>query len=264
MNKPLKGQWSLVTGASGGIGLELARELAKRGSHLVLVARDRTRLEAAAAGVARQGGVRAEFVSADLASPDSPAMLAAELAARGLAIDVLVNNAGVGLWGDFARTHLEDERRLVDLNVLACMALTKLVLPGMMSRRRGRILHVASSAAFFPGPHMSVYYASKAFMLSFSLAMAHELIGSGVTVTCLCPGPTRTGFAEGQDMRLFHTMLVRDAAPVARAGVRGLLAGRRIVVPGFPTWFLIEFARFSPRRVVEAIAGYLNQPVGGG
>jgi short-subunit dehydrogenase len=263
MSTPLRGQWSLVTGASSGIGREVARELARLGSHLGLVARDRSRLESTAAELARDFGGRAEVLVADLANPDSPAALGADLAARGIAIDVLVNNAGVGAWGDFAHTSLADERRLVELNVLAYMALTKLVLPGMLARRRGRILNVPSTAAFFPGPHMSAYYASKAFVLSFSQAVASEVSGSGVTVTCLCPGPTRTRFAEGQDMRLFHSPLVLDARPVARAGVNGMLAGRRVVVPGAFNWLLEETARISPRRLAEAIVGYLNRPPGG-
>ena len=264
MKKPLEGQWSLVTGASSGIGLELARALGRRGSHLVLVARDRTRLVAAAEGLAREWSVEAEVVSADLAQPDSPAALFAELSARGRAIDVLVNNAGVGVFGEFASTDFQDEKKLVELNVLAAMALTKLCLPGMMRHRRGRILNVASTAGFFPGPHMAAYYASKAFVLSFSQAVARELEGSGVSVTSLCPGPVRTGFTEGQDIRLFHTPLVMDATRVAEAGVRGLLAGRRIVVPGILNWLLVELGRISPRRLSEAIAGYLNQPVGRG
>lgn len=262
MKKALEGQWSLVTGASSGIGLELARALARRGSHLVLVARDRTRLEGAAAGLSRAWSVQAEVASADLAQPDAPAALLAELSARGRAIDVLVNNAGVGVFGEFASTRLQDEKKLVELNVIAAMALTKLFLPGMMARRRGRILNVASTAGFFPGPHMAAYYASKAFVLSFSQAVAKELGGSGVTVTSLCPGPVRTGFTEGEDIRLFHTPLVLDASRVAEAGVRGLLAGRRIVVPGILNWLLVELGRISPRRWSEAIAGYLNQPVG--
>ena len=262
MKKPLQEQWSLVTGASSGIGLELARALARRGSHLVLVARDRARLEKAAADLAREWSVQAEVLSADLAQPDSPATLFAELSRRGRAIDVLVNNAGVGVWGEFASTSLADERRLVELNVLASMGLTKLFLPGMVARRRGRVLNVASTAGFFPGARMAAYYASKAFVVSFSQAIASELGGSGVSVTALCPGPVRTAFIEGQDMRLFHSPLVLGAARVAEAGVRGLLAGRRIVIPGWRNWLIVELGRISPRRFSEAIAGYLNQPVG--
>jgi short-subunit dehydrogenase len=262
MSKPLQGQWSLVTGASSGIGLALARELARRGSHIVLVARDSARLETAASALAEELGVRTEVVSADLVDPQSRASLATELAARGLVIDVLVNNAGVGAWGEFAYTNLDEERRLVELNVLSYMALTKLALPGMLSRRRGRILNVASTAGFFPGAHMAAYYASKAFVVSFSQAVARELVGSGVSLTCLCPGPVRTRFIEGLDIWLFHTPLVLDASRVARAGVDGLLAGRRIVVPGFLNWLIVESGRFSPRRMGEAIAGYLNQSAG--
>src|SRR5262249_54951879 len=148
-----------------------------------------------------------------------------------------------------------------ELNVLAMMALTKLMLPGMVSRRRGRILNVASTAAFFPGAHMAAYYASKAFVLSFSEAIAHELSRSGVSVTALCPGPVRTRFIDGEDSRPFHTPLLLGAARVAEAGVKGLLAGRRIVIPGFRNWLIVEAGRFSPRRLSEAIAGYLNESV---
>jgi short-subunit dehydrogenase len=260
--KPLDGSCALVTGASAGIGWEISRRLAARGACLVMVARDRTRLEKAAATLTREYGVIADALVADLADPASPSAIAAELASRGTTVDVLVSNAGYGITGRFSQNSLEEERALIRVDVDAVLALTKLFLPGMLDRRAGRVLTVASTAGFFPGPFMSTYYAAKAFVLSWSESLAEELRGTGVTATCLCPGPTRTHFAAragNAATRLFRTPLVMNADAVAEAGVRGMLAGKAVVVPGFLNNLLVQTARITPRQLVSRISGYLNE-----
>ena len=178
---------ALVTGASSGIGLELATLLAKDRHDLVLVARGRERLDGVARGLTEEFGVAATVLPADLTDPSAPIDIALALAERKLAIDILVNNAGFGVYGFFAQTPLEKELAMIQVNITALTHLTKLLLPGMLERRRGRILNVASTAAFQPGPLMAVYYATKAYVLSFSEALANETAGTGVTVTALCP-----------------------------------------------------------------------------
>jgi len=253
---------ALVTGASSGIGLELATLLARDRHDLVLVARRRERLEEIARAFGEEFGVAVTVLARDLANPDSPRAVAQEVESRGLPIEILVNNAGLGVYGLFAETPLEKERELIQVNIVALTELTKRLLPGMRERGRGRILNVASTAAFQPGPLMAVYYASKSYVLSFSEALANELEGTGVTVTALCPGPTVTEFQtkagiEGTD--LFHSPLVRDVRSVAQAGYRGMMRGRRVVVPGFGNKLLAQSIRFSPRRVVTTVARWIQE-----
>jgi short-subunit dehydrogenase len=261
VSQPARGT-ALVTGASSGIGLELATLLARDRFDLVFVARSRDRLEAIARGLTEEFGVSITILARDLARPESPAEVARELAELGLAIDVLVNDAGFGVYGPFAQTPLEKELAMIQVNVTALTHLTKLLLPPMLDRRRGRILNVASTAAFQPGPLMAVYYASKAYVLSFTEALANEVDGSGVTVTALCPGPTITEFqreAGVAQTRLFRSMLVMNAAEVARAGYEGMLRGKRIVIPGAANRFLVEALRVSPRRLVTAVARRIQE-----
>jgi short-subunit dehydrogenase len=254
---------ALVTGASSGIGLELATLLARDRHDLVVVGRTAESLERVAAGLREELHVEVAVVVQDLAAPDAHRAVARELARRALAnIDVLVNNAGFGVYGLFAETPLEKELEMLRVNVAAPTALTKLVLPGMLARRRGRILNVASTAAFQPGPLMAAYYASKAYVLSFSEAIANEVAGSGVTVTALCPGPTITEFqkkAGVESTRLFTGPLVSDARRVALAGYRGMMRGRRVVIPGIGNFLLAEAVRVSPRRMVTAIARRIQE-----
>ena len=253
---------ALVTGASSGIGLELATLLARDRHDLVFVARSRDRLEAIARGLTEEFGVSVTILASDLAQPETPAAIARELAERGLAIDILVNNAGFGVYGPFAETPIEKELEMIQVNVTALTHLTKLLLPGMTQRRRGRILNVASTASFQPGPLMAVYYATKAYVLSFTEALANELAGSGVTVTALCPGPTVTEFQKeaGLEMtRLFRSPLVMQAPEVARAGYEGMLRGKRIVIPGAGNRVLVQALRVSPRRLVTAIARRIQE-----
>ncbi|HEY1252703.1 MAG TPA: SDR family oxidoreductase [Thermoanaerobaculia bacterium] len=251
------GGTALVTGASSGIGLELATLFARDRHDLVLVARSRDRLDAIARGLGEEYGVSVTILVRDLADPASPDAIARDLAERGLDVDSLVNNAGFGVYGPFAETPIEKELEMIRVNVTAPTHLTKLLLPGMRARRRGRILNVASTAAFQPGPLMAVYYATKAYVLSFTEALANELDGSGITVTALCPGPTITEFQKNAGVaqtRLFRSMLVMNAPEVARAGYDGMLRGKRIVIPGAGNRVLVEALRVSPRRLVTAVA----------
>lgn len=251
---------ALVTGASSGIGLELARLLAGDGYDLVLVARRRDRLEELGRGLEKEHGIRYRTIEADLAEPGAAEQVSHQLEDPS-AVDILVNNAGVGALGPFAKMDIDAERRMIRLNIAALTDLTRLVLAGMLSRRRGRILNVASTAGFAPGPFMAVYYASKAYVISFSEALREELRGSGVTVTVLCPGPTRTEFQEVahiESVRLFRMPGVMDAAPVARAGYRGLMRGKGLVVPGLMNQILPLAIRVSPRWMVARASRFLQ------
>ena len=245
---------ALVTGASGGIGEELARLLAAGGANLVLVARSADRLASLAGELSRAHGVNASVIAQDLSAPDAVDVIAGELAARQLTIDILVNNAGFGVYGPFATTPADEEARMLQVNVVALTMLTKRLLPAMIERRHGRVLNVASTAAFQPGPLMAVYYASKAYVLSLSEALSNETSGTGVTVTCLCPGPTETGFqdrARLRESRLFSALSVASAADVARAGYDGMMAGRAIVIPGLVNKIGVQALRVTPRAVVR-------------
>jgi short-subunit dehydrogenase len=258
---------ALITGASSGIGLELAKLFAQDGHDLVLVARRGDRLRALAAELATRHRVRSTVITADLADAATPRDIARSVAAAGLEIRCLVNNAGFGLTGPFAATDITAELRMIQVNISALTHLTKLFLPGMLARREGAILNVASTAGFVPGPLMAVYYATKAYVISFSEALAEEVAGSGATVTVLCPGATRTGFwaAAGSDAkaRLLRRPWVADAASVARAGYEGLRAGKRMVIPGLANKIMIQSTRVAPRVLLAKIARRLQQPVGG-
>lgn len=259
-------QTALVTGASSGIGWELARLFARDGCDLVFVARRREKLEQLGQDLAREFGATTTVLAEDLSDPQAPPRIAGELARRALAVDVLVNNAGFGVYGFFAKTSIEQELAMIQVNITAVTHLTKLLLPGMLERRRGRILNVASTAAFQPGPLMAVYYATKAYVLSFSEALANELAGTGVTVTALCPGPTITEFQKAASLeqtRLFTGPLVMSAATAARAGYEGMRKGKRVVIPGFPNKVLVQAVRFAPRRLVTALARRIQERRGG-
>jgi len=251
-------QTALITGASTGIGYELARIFAARGYHLVVVARDEQKLGALAELVTRQHGTKVAVIPQDLSSPSAAEQVAQALARHGLAVDVLVNNAGIGLYGEFARGDWAAQQQLLQLNIMTLAHLTRLLLPSMIERRQGKILNIASTAAFQPGPLMALYYASKAFVLSFSEAIANELAGTGVTVTALCPGPTTTEFQRKAGVE--HTRLmsgrIMDARHVAQAGFDGLMAGKAIVVPGFRNRLLVWLVRLMPRSfVVRVVRG---------
>jgi short-subunit dehydrogenase len=240
----------------------LAWEFAAHGHNVVLVARSKERLVPLASELEAAHGIAAWVIPADLAVPTAPTEVYAEVERLGIAVDVLVNNAGFGTNGPFAETELTDELQMLQVNVVALTHLTKLFLREMLARGSGRIMNVASTAAFQPGPYMAVYYATKAYVLSFSEALAAELQGSGVTVTALCPGPTTTEFqqrAQMQDTRLMHSPLLMDAATVARVGYRGLMAGKTIVIPGIANRLLSFSVRLVPRAVVRQVTRRLNE-----
>jgi len=243
---------ALITGASSGIGDELARLFARHGHPLVLSGRRTDRLQALASQLQREYGVSVTVLTKDLAVPGAADELHAELKQLGLSVDCLVNNAGFGLYGFFAESNLSDQLQIIQVNLTALTHLSRLVLPDMIARRRGRILNVASTAAFQPGPLMSIYYATKAFVLSFSEALADELRGTGVTVTALCPGPTSTEFhaRSGIGETPLGRTVRMSAERVAREGYRGMLAGQPLVIPGLRNRLLATLVRWLPRRMV--------------
>ena len=246
----------LITGASGGLGAEFAKLAAADGQSLILVARRGDALETLAGELRSAYGIDVLTIACDLAERDAARSIAGRIEQEGMTVTMLINNAGIGLYGAFTETALEQERAMMELNMLALTELTKHVLPGMIAAKSGRILTVASTAAFSPGPLMAVYFASKAYVLSFSVALAEELKAAGVTVTCLCPGPTRTGFAaraEATGTRLFRGS-VMDAPTVAAAGYRACKRGKRIVVPGLRNKIMTFGTRLVPRSLAAAIA----------
>jgi hypothetical protein len=240
---------ALVTGASAGIGKELTRLLAAD-HDLILTARREAELNSLAQELSH---TRCHIVPFDLADTSGPKALFDAVAAKGLTVDVLINNAGFGDLGPFARADLGKMLRMIQVNVTALTELTGLLLPAMIARQRGQILNVGSVAGFQPGPFMAVYYATKAFVNSFSEALSNELIGTGISVTCLCPGPTRTEFAMAAGMEqteLFTVGSVADAHSVALAGLRAMKRGKRMIVTGFRNRALLFAERFLPRGLV--------------
>lgn len=250
--QPAARHTALITGASGGIGCELASLFARDGYDLVLVSRSTERLSSLAARFGRAHGISVTVITQDLAGPAAAEEIVTQMERAGIRVDALVNNAGFGVYGRFVETDWVAERESLHVNMMALTGLTKLLLPGMIQRGRGRILNVASTAAFQPGPLMAVYYASKAYVLSFSEALANELHGCGVSVTALCPGPTASGFQRRA--RIERSRLARgpvmDAATVARIGYEGMMRGRRVVIPGWRNRLLARLVRVVPRRVV--------------
>jgi short-subunit dehydrogenase len=253
---------ALITGASGGIGLELARLCARGGHDLILVARNQGKLEEIAKYLSGMYQTRVELIAADLDDAEAPAAIVDAAARRGMVVDVLINNAGFGAWGLFGRADLERQLTMIQVNVLALTHLTRLLLPGMITRRKGRILNVASTAAFAPGPLMAVYYATKAYVLSFSEAISNELRGTGITVTALCPGPTRTGFAETAGLvgsNLFNGSNVMGVESVAEAGYRGMMRGRAVVIPGLANKVIVQSLRIAPRWAVRMVTRWFQE-----
>jgi short-subunit dehydrogenase len=254
---------ALVTGASSGIGAEIARELAARQYDLVLVARRAEKLKQLAAELERAHGIAVAIIPADLSRPGAAQELWTTILQTERDVDVLVNNAGIGLLGALARADVETTRDMMRLNMELLTTLTQLALPGMLQRRRGRILNVASLAGFQPaGPGMAVYYATKSYVLSLTRALAVELRGSGVTVTALCPGPTRTEFDDvsgAARTRLFRWSPLSDAREVALEGVRAMLSDRTTVVPGWLNRVLALGGELPPRALATAVNRILLQ-----
>jgi len=251
----------LITGASSGIGRELARCFAEGGSDLVLVARRENRLRELGKELASRYGIQVRVLPKDLSLSAAGCEIEDELRSAGIQVDVLVNNAGFGDRGAFVGLELERQMKMVQVNMHAVTELTRRLLPAMLERGRGGVLNVASAAAFQPGPLMSVYYATKAYVLHFSEGITEELAGTGVSVTCLCPGPTVTEFGAEANMEgtLLFRMGAMTAARVARVGYTGFRRGKVIVVPGFRNSLTAFSVRTAPRFLVRKIVQLLHR-----
>jgi hypothetical protein len=252
---------ALITGASAGLGRDFAHLFAADGHDVILVARRRDRLDELARELSSAHGVTATVIAADLAQPGAARNIHDDVRARGLAVDFLVNNAGFGGTGAFADAVEDRDAGMVQVNVTALVELTRLFLPEMTARGSGRILNIGSTAGFQPGPFMATYYATKAFVNSFTEALAYELAGTGVTATLSCPGATETEFAghAGNDTSLLFRIGAADSATVAREAYRAMLAGRRRVVHGFTNKLGVASVRLGPPAVVLALAARLNR-----
>lgn len=250
---------ALVTGASAGLGEEFARLLAKDGHNPVLVARNGQRLQQLADELRQRYGVTPHVFPCDLSQPGAAQDLYAALRQADLCIDILINNAGFGLNGKYYENPAEQEFALLQVNVVAVAQLTRLILPGMVARGLGRVLNIASTAAFQPGPGMAGYFASKAYVLSLSEALAEELKGTGVSVTALCPGPTETEFIDraGMEESLLFKLAKQSAHKVASIGYQAMLKGEAVVVPGVHNWAVTQTVRLAPRSVARSLAGFL-------
>jgi short-subunit dehydrogenase len=257
-------QTVLITGASTGLGFEFAHLFARDHYNLVLVARSGPKLHELAEQLRAAHGVQVKVIPLDLGLPQASQTLFDETQRAGIHVDILVNNAGYGMSGEFAHIALEESYGQIQLNVMALTLLTRLYLGRMLERHSGKIMNVASTAAFQPGPLMAVYYATKAYVLSFSEALADELRDSGVQVTCFCPGATLTEFqkrAQTENSRLFRSLSPMDAKSVAADGYRALAEGKTLAISGLKNWLVAESVRFAPRKVVTAISRWVAEPV---
>jgi short-subunit dehydrogenase len=251
---------ALITGASMGLGREYARLFAADGHDVILVARSEGKLQELARELEAARGIKTSVLAEDLGDPAAPERVFKWTQDRGLQVDYLVNNAGFGTSGAFVDLDRKREVELVQVNIGTLVHLTRLVLPAMVSRRRGRILNIASTAGFVPGPFIATYYASKAFVISFTEAIAWELRGKGVTATVHCPGATATAFSRtaGNDRSILFRLSQADAGTVVRHGYRAMMSGRVVSVPGFLNWLSTQSSRFGPRAVLSAVSAWLN------
>jgi short-subunit dehydrogenase len=260
----LKGKTALVTGASSGIGAAIAQQLAAAGVHLVLVARSEDALNKLATRLATQHGVRCTVITADLGQPGCGAMLQSRVAAIGIAIDILINNAGFGTYGAFEIITPDVEQDEIAVNVAAVVGLAHAFLPGMIQRGHGAMLNVASTASFQPGPYMAVYAATKAFVLSFSEALWAEYRGRGIHVAALCPGAVATGFIDRlgdpdvQKTAVFAVTLRPEQ--VALHAMAALRSRKPTHIVGIKNWLMAQSPRFSPRRLVAMIGASMMRP----
>lgn len=253
---------ALITGASGGIGLELARIFAQDSIDLILVARSADKLQAIQADFQDRYQVKVTIYSKDLSEASAPEALYQEIQAAGLTVDYLVNNAGFGEYGLFTETDWGRELRMIQLNIVALTYLTKRFIQDMTDRGAGRIMNVASTAAFQPGPLMAVYFATKAYVLSFSEALANEAADAGVTVTVLCPGPTATGFIQASGTEksgLFNSTRLPTPDRVARFGYNAMMRGRAVAVHGLINKILVQAVRLTPRFLARWILRQLAE-----
>src|SRR5690242_16053973 len=255
-----KDKWALITGASAGIGWALAEQLAAGGAHLVLTARRRDRLEELATKLESAHGVRVECFAADLEQPDAPQQIFAFTEGKGITVELLINNAGFGAYGEFSKSDVSRQLGMVSVNCSAVVSLTHLYLPGMVERRHGDILILASTASFQPVPYISVYAATKAFDLFFAQALAEEVARFGVRVCALCPGSTETEFRDVAGGDSWSERGTETADKVARVGLEAMAAGKHYVISGFKNRLGVEAQRIAPRSVVASAAEKLFRP----
>ena len=251
----------LITGASGGIGYELAKLFARDRHNLILVARSADTL-AQVAHELQAHSITVKTVALDLTQPPAAKFLFDQLQRENIAVDILINNAGFGIYGEFAQMPEEEILGQINLNVTALTELTRLFLPAMVQRRSGRIMNVASTAGFQAGPYLAVYYATKAYVISFSEAIANELRHSSVTVTCFCPGATHTGFAARsgtEKSRIFRILGGMSAERVALDGYRAVMEGRTLAISGLHNWAIAQSTRFAPRKMVTAVSRWVAE-----
>ena len=253
---------ALVTGASCGIGLDLARLLAKDKNNLVLVARSENKLKEIKASFEKEFGINVKIIIVDLSLPDATTQLYDEIVKEQITIDILINNAGFGDFSSFSNCDWQKQEKMINLNVLSLSKLTHLILPGMIKQGYGKIMNLGSLASFLPGPMMATYYATKAFVLSFSCSLANELKGTGITVTALCPGPVDTGFVAAaalEGSKLFHSFKPMTAIKVAEFGYRRMMKGKLLAIPGAMNKLMVTGIRFSPRKVVAIIVRKIQE-----
>jgi uncharacterized protein len=254
----------LITGPTSGIGKEFARQLAEQGYNLVLVSRSQEILAAMCQAFREQYGIEAHYLVADLSNPAEPERVFLETQERGIEVDLLVNNAGSHIYGSFAEANWEAVRSLLDLNLRSVVQLTHLYLPGMIAREKGHILNLGSTGSFVPWPKDAVYSAGKAFILRFSEALAEELRGTGVGVTCLCPGMVETAFVEqgALNQSILSCLTAMQPEPVVSAGIRAVKRKKWVHITGLHNKLMIFLAHFVPRRLLTRIAGWATTPRG--
>jgi len=253
-------QTALITGASSGIGSELAKLFAKAQINLVLVARRRERLDILAAGLIKKHGITVEVIDSDLTDADKRQQIFDRLKEKNISIDYLINNAGFGDNGPFIDCDWDKQQRMIELNISALSHLTRLFLPQLIQQKRGGILNVASTAGFLPGPNMAVYYASKAYVLSFTEAIAQEVKASGIKVSALCPGPVKTEFvavAGIENAKMVNPLTTLSAQKVALIGYRGLMRGKVVNISGLIMKIMIHSLRISPRAMTRKLSAWM-------
>ncbi len=253
----------VITGASGGIGRELSELYAQKGYDLFLLSRDERKLTRVKENLEEDYGIRVGYFPIDLAKPGSAKVAFEQMQSRGIIVDLLINNAGFGLAGKFEETDSHREVDMIQLNTTTLVELTKLVLPQMKKRTSGQIVNIASVAAFLPGPYMAVYYATKAFVLSFSEALSEELKDTGISITTICPGPTISGFqkeAEMESLKVLRYSNVMTSQKVAQLAVKGIEKRKVIVTTGIVNKIITQLPRISPRNFVRKVVGALQNP----
>jgi len=258
----MSGKWAIITGASSGIGRALSFQLAAGGFDLVLIARNREAMAEVAAECSRRSGIETEVIAADLSDVEAVESITSTIAARPRLYEVLVNNAGFGIHGDFASADIEQNIQLVNVQLTAMLKLTRAVLPSMIERHSGHILNIGSVYSFSPVPFQSVYAACKAFLLSFSSALENELKGTGVSITVFCPGTTQTEFRSRAGIGQKRTDTGMTAEGAARIAFIEMMRGKHVVVPGLVNRLFVFLAQFLPDKVVPGLVRFINRQRG--